>query len=166
MNPLQKIAATRRNHAVEHGTVTVLLERHGFKRSLAGRSNSRGFYIFGQVEPDDLRSAADEALQRMQQGEGTLAVSPFCGTTIAVTGILAGVATLAMAGGASSGGRWAKLPTAMIGGMLAVLFGQPIGRVAQKHITTSAHVAGLRIDSISEKGWGPFKGYWVATSQG
>ncbi|MSQ10931.1 MAG: hypothetical protein EXR52_08025, partial [Dehalococcoidia bacterium] len=94
MNPLQKIAATRRNHAVEHGTVTVLLERHGFKRSLAGRSNSRGFYIFGQVEPDDLRSAADEALHRMQQGEGTLAVSPFCGTTIAVTGILAGVATL------------------------------------------------------------------------
>lgn len=164
MNAIQKIAATRRNHALEHATVTVLLERHGFSRSLAGRSNSRGFYVYGNVDTEELRSAAEEALRRLQEGERTLAVSPFCGTTIAVTGMLAGVASVALAGGAA-GTRWSRLPAAMLGGMGAVLFGQPLGRLAQRYVTTSPDVAGLRIESIVRRGWGPFRGHWVATSQ-
>jgi hypothetical protein len=159
------ILSTRRNHALEHGAVTVLLERHGFGRSLAGRSNAHGFYIHGSVETEELRSAVNEALTRLQGGEATLAVSPFCGTTIAVTGILAGVATLALAGGASKD-RWSKLPTVLLGGMVAVIAGQPLGRVAQKYVTTSPDVARLRVDSISKKGWGPFRAHWVATSWG
>ena len=62
---LDIISATRRNHALEHATVTVLLERFGFTRSLAGRSNQRGFNIFGNVSTQELRSAVDEGLARL-----------------------------------------------------------------------------------------------------
>ena len=163
MTPLEQIAATRRNHAVEHATVTVLLERHGFTRSLAGRSNADGFFIYGSVETDELRSAAEEALQRMQGGEASLAVSPFCGTNIAVTGILAGLATTVLVGN-SGREKWSRLPGVMLGAMLSVIAGQPLGRLVQKYVTTSADVGKCHIDSISKKGWGPMKAHWVATS--
>src|SRR5437868_2266451 len=147
-------SATRRNHALEHAAVTVLLERHGFGRSLAGRSNSRGFHIFGDVSTDELKSAVDEALQRMQRGEGNLAVSPFCGTNIAVTGTLAALATLALVGGKP---RVSRFPNLMVGGIMATVAGQPIGRLAQKYLTTSPDVARLRVKAVTRSGWGPFK---------
>lgn len=159
---LDAITATRRNHALEHATVTVLLERFGFTRSLAGRSNARGFYIYGGVSTEELRSAAEEGLARLRRGEHSLAVSPFCGTNIAVTGILAGLATLALVGRRD---RLQHLPNAMLGGILAVVVGQPLGRIAQKYVTTSPDMSTMRIESISVKGWGPFKSHWVATSQ-
>ena len=158
-------SATRRNHALEHAAVTVLLERHGFARSLAGRSNSRGFHIFGDVSTEELKSAVDEALQRMQRGEGNLAVSPFCGTNIAVTGTLAALATLALVGGGGVRKRVSRLPNLMLGGIIATVAGQPIGRLAQKYLTTSPDVARLRVKSITRSGFGPFKGHWVETTQ-
>lgn len=150
--------ATRRNHALEHAAVAVLLERSGFPRSLAGRSNSRGFHIFGDVSTEELRSAVDEALHRMKQGEAHLAVSPFCGTNIAVTGTLAALATMLVLGGRS---RVSRLPSAITGGMLAMLVGQPLGRLTQKYFTTSPDVARLQVRSITHGGWGPFRGHWV-----
>ncbi len=161
---LENWAATRRNHALEHGTVTVLQERHGFTRSLAGRSNSRGFHIFGDVSTEELKSAVEEALLRMKRGEAHLAVSPFCGTNIAVTGTLAALATLTLLGGGRD--RVARLPNAVVGGILATIAGQPLGRLAQKYFTTSPDVGRLRVTAITVEGWGPFKGHWVATSQG
>lgn len=159
---LDGITATRRNHALEHATVAVLLERFGFTRSLAGRSNARGFHIFGNVSSEELRSAAEEGLARLQRGESSLAVSHFCGTNIAVTGILAGLATLALAGRQN---RWQQLPNVFLGGMAAVLVGQPLGRLVQKHLTTSPDVFTMRIIGITARGWGPFKSHWVETAQ-
>ncbi|MBI2887125.1 MAG: hypothetical protein HYY02_07940 [Chloroflexi bacterium] len=160
---IDPITATRRNHALEHATVTVLLERHGFTRSMAGRSNAKGFYIYGDVSAQELRSAADEGLARMRGGERSLAVSPFCGTNIAVTGILAGLATLAIVGGRRD--RLQQAPNVILAGILAVLAGQPLGRLAQKYLTTSPEMSSMRIEGVSARGWGPFKSHWVATSQ-
>ncbi len=75
--------AVRRNHALEHATVAVLLARHGPTR-LAGRASGDGFFIFGDIEEGELTSCAHEALERLQRGESGLAVSPLCGTNIAV----------------------------------------------------------------------------------
>ena len=159
---LDYVTATRRNHALEHATVTVLLERHGFNQSLAGRSNDRGFTIMGNVPMEELESAVSEALTRMKHGESTLAVSPFCGTNIAVTGILAGLATLAVVGRQK---RMQQLPNVLLGGMVAALVGQPVGRLAQKYLTTSPDMSTMKIVSISPSGWGPFKSHWVETRQ-
>jgi Domain of unknown function (DUF6391) len=84
------INSVRRNHALEHATISILLTRLGPMR-IVGRAVSDGFYIYGDVSADRLREFADEALSRLQRGEAHLAVSPLCGTNIAVAGVLAGL---------------------------------------------------------------------------
>ena len=83
------IDAVRRNHALEHGTVSIMLGRAGPNLRLVGRAVSDGFYIYGRVPTDLLADCADEALARFKRGEGTLAVTPLCGTNIAVAGVMA-----------------------------------------------------------------------------
>ena len=41
--------AVRRNHALEHATVAVLLARRGPMR-LAGRASGDGFFILGDID--------------------------------------------------------------------------------------------------------------------
>ena len=155
------IAATRRNHALEHAAVTVLLERGGFRSSLAGRSTPNGFYIYGAVAKDDLSSAVDEGLRRLQRGEEEWAVSPFCGTNLAMTGILAAMSVLSVTGPSVLAKN--KLPNAIIAAVVSAVAAQPLGRLAQKYITTSPHVNGLRVTEISALSLGSLGYYWVST---
>ena len=137
---------------LEHATVSVLLSRMGPNIRLVGRAVSDGFYIYGNVHPNDLESAADEALERMQRGESHLAVSPLCGTNLAVGGVLSGLAALDCHVG--SGDRWERLPTVLTSAMLAVLAAQPVGRVAQKYLTTSPDLGRTQIVGVREGGRG------------
>jgi hypothetical protein len=118
---------------------------------LVGRAASDGFYIYGNVRPEDLESAADEALERMQRGESHLAVSPLCGTNLAVGGVLSGLAALVVMG---NGDRWERLPTVLTSAMLAVLAAQPVGRLAQKYLTTSPDLDRTQIVGLREGGTG------------
>jgi len=145
------IHSVRRNHALEHATVSVLLSRMGPNIRLVGRAASDGFYIYGNVRPEDLESAADEALERMQRGESHLAVSPLCGTNLAVGGVLSGLAALVVMG---NGDRWERLPTVLTSAMLAVLAAQPVGRLAQKYLTTSPDLDRTQIVGLREGGKG------------
>ena len=145
------IAAVRRNHALEHATVAVLLARRGPTLRLVGRAAADGFYIYGNVSQEELRSAANEALGRMQHGECQLAISPLCGTNIAVGGALAGLSALLAMG---SGDRWRRLPNVLTTAMLAVVAAQPLGRLAQRYVTTNADVEDTQIVGIREGGWG------------
>ena len=145
------IGSIRRNHALEHATVSVLLSRMGPNIRLVGRAVSDGFYIYGNVPEKQLQSAANEALKRMRRGESQLAVSPLCGTNLAVSGSLAGMAALVTLG---SGDRWERLPNVLTVAMLAVLAAQPVGRLVQRFITTSADVGNLEIRGIRKGGRG------------
>src|SRR5947207_14743912 len=75
----------RRNHALEHATITIL---SGMVPNLtvSDRSFSNAFVNFGDVDLGLLRRAADEALSRLQAGEAELAIHANCGT-----GLVAGV---------------------------------------------------------------------------
>jgi hypothetical protein len=64
------INSVRRNHALEHATISILLSRHGPMR-IVGRAVSDGFYIYGDVPTERLRKLADEALLRLQRGKLT-----------------------------------------------------------------------------------------------
>jgi len=76
-----------------------------------------------------------EALQRLQAGQASLAVSPLCGTNIVVTAALAALgATLMLAFG--RGGQ--RLPNAFLAAMACAVAGQPGGRIVQRHLTTLA----------------------------
>ena len=129
-------AAIRRNHALEHATVAVLLARHGPMR-VAGRASLDGFLLFADVESGEIMSAAGEALQRLQAGQSDLAVSPLCGTNIAVAGLAAAAAaTAAFAIGPVKG----RFPNTFIASMLAVIASPLLGRTVQERITTRADV--------------------------
>ena len=135
------IDAVRRNHALEHATVAVLLARHGPAR-LAGRASGDGFFIIGDVDADELASCADEALQRLQRGEASLAVSPLCGTNIAVSGLLAATAAVGVLAAGNGKGRF---PNAFTAAMLGVIAAQPLGRLVQRYITTRPDLEDVEI---------------------
>lgn len=143
------IDAVRRNHALEHATISVLISRQGIRSRILGRAAADGFYIYGDVATDALREFADEGLARLQRGESHLAVSPMCGTNLAVAGLLAGAGSLLAMG---RGSRIEAVPRALIAAMLAVIAAQPLGRLVQKHVTTSPELAGLRIVSVEPMG--------------
>jgi hypothetical protein len=129
----------QRNHALEHATVSVLLARHGPQR-LAGRAAGNGFFFLGEVTSDELTDSAREALTRLQRGEAALAVSPLCGTNIAMAGLLAaGAATMSLSRGR---GRFGN---AFSAAMLGVVLSQPLGRLVQKHVTTRADLENVEV---------------------
>ena len=131
----------RRNHALEHATVAVLLAQSGPRR-LAGRAGADGFVIVGEVDTKALDKAAHEALERLQAGQANLAVSPLCGTNIVVTAALAALgATLVLAFGHGS----QRLPNAFLAAMACAVAGQPGGRIVQRHFPTLADHADVEI---------------------
>lgn len=155
------IGAVRRNHALEHATVAVLMSRRGPTLRLVGRAAPDGFYLYGNVPEAELAEAAAEALERLQRGEAQLAVTPLCGTNLAVAGTLAGLASLLAMG---SGDRWQRLPNVLLGTLLAVVAAQPLGRWVQQHLTTSPDLSGTRIVGIRRGGSGRRRSFKVETA--
>ncbi len=143
------VNAIRRNHALEHATISILLSRHGPHTRVLGRAAADGFYVYGDIPTEALQEFAHEGLARLQRGESHLAVSPLCGTNLAVAGLLAGFASLFVRGGR---GRLEGLPGALMAAMIAVLAAQPLGRLVQKHLTTSPELDGMRIVSVERMG--------------
>ncbi len=121
---LSLVNVIRQNHALEHATIALLLTRLEGKVRLAGRAGLRGFYIYGDIPTETLEEAAREGLRRLQDGERDLAVSPMCGTNIAVAGLCAGVA--AMIAGRGVGGL-TKFSRVVSASVIAVLVAQPLG---------------------------------------
>jgi len=145
------IAAVRRNHALEHATVSILLGRVGQHTRLVGWASLDGFYIYGNVPADKISECAAEGLARLKQGESHLAVSPLCGTNLAVAGVLAGLASLLALGNRR---RFERLPSVLAAAVLAVVSAQPLGRLVQKHVTTSTDLDRLEIVGVTSVGRG------------
>ena len=139
------VNSVRRNHALEHATIAVLLNKHG-PMPVIGRAGPDGFYVYGNVPAERLREFADEALARLQRGESHLAVSPLCGTNIAVAGILAGLGSYVAMG--SRRRKLDGLSGAILASIVAVVASQPLGRWVQKHYTTTPDLDGVRIVSV------------------
>jgi hypothetical protein len=133
--------AIRRNHALEHATVAVLLARHGPRRR-AGRAAVDGLLHFGDVELDEVTSCAREALRRLQAGQSSLAVSPHCGTNIAVAGFVAAAAATSVI---SMGSRAGRFPNAFAAAMVGVILSQPVGRLVQERLTTSPNLSSVEV---------------------
>ena len=143
------IATIRRNHALEHATIHVLTE-HNPRRRLVGRTTVSGFYLYGEVETEEVAAAVSEALGRLQRGEHDLAVHPRCGTNLATAGVLAGLSSfVAMSGRSKS--RLVKLPQILLAATIAVIAAQPLGLALQKHVTTLPQVERVTIEGITRQ---------------
>jgi hypothetical protein len=156
------IDSLRRNHALEHATISILRHRTEPEARLSGRSSFGGFYIYGEVPTPLVEEAAVEALERLRRGEAYLAVTDLCGTNLALGGILAGLS------GALAMGRHRtlqRLPQGILAALLAVLLAQPLGRWAQRHLTTAVDLEGLAIKGVTRRRMGALTTHKIATGR-
>ena len=56
------IKALRQNHALEHGTVSLLTQKLGFSERILGTSTFDGFYIYGNIPSEEIREALREPI--------------------------------------------------------------------------------------------------------
>lgn len=139
--------ALRQHHAIEHATMTLLSQGLPGVRMLA-RSDLQGFTLIGEADTQAVEAAAREALARLQAGEANLAVHPNCGTNLVTAGMLSGLAAAVATSG--RGRSWAdRIPSSLLAATLALILAVPAGRWMQENVTTSPHVAGRRIASVT-----------------
>lgn len=143
------ISRIRRNHGLEHATMTILAQRFP-NTPMAGRSDTAGFWLLGDVPTDAVQEAAAEGLSRMKAGEHYLAVHPHCGTNYVVSGTFAGLAgATAMAGvGPRVRDKLDRMPLAASLATLALIASQPLALLLQARLTTSGEPGDLEIAEI------------------
>jgi hypothetical protein len=144
------LSRIRRNHGLEHATIHLLSRRYP-SRTLIGRADARGFFIYGEVSTSSVQEAVAGALERLRAGEHRLAIHPNCGTNFLAAALLAGAASfLALLGGRQD--RWRdrleRLPVAIFLTSLALILAQPLGTAAQRHLTTQGDPGALEIAAV------------------
>lgn len=158
------LSRVQRNHGLEHATLHILSQRYP-KRSLAGHSDNRGFWLIGDVPIEDVYEAVEEALARLRSGEKHLAIHRNCGTNYVTSGILAGLAAgIAMLGvGKRMRDKLERLPFAMFAATLMLIFSQPVGLFMQENVTTSAEPGDLQVIEIITARRGRMKAHRITT---
>jgi len=156
------IKRLRRNHAIEHATAAVLMTKQRAGASIAGWASTDGFHILSNASTETVARSAEEGLARLKEGEHDLAVSPFCGTNLATAAFLAGFASMLTVRNKRVTGSFS---TAVLTSLTAIVIAQPVGKLVQKHITTSADVSDVRIIAVTSSGKGKFTRHKIKTLQ-
>lgn len=136
----------RRNHALEHATIAVMMEREPGRR-LNGFSTDEGFFVQGVRSIEEVESAVREALQRLKRGERRLAIHRNCGTTIVAANLLAAVFFLIALGVGIYLGGQGLYAMIVLGVLLSFLLRVPFSLFLQRFVTTDADL------SNAEVGW-------------
>ena len=145
---LPYILETRRNHALEHATLHMLARTH--KINMGGHSNPTGFFIFGELRTEAIRTALNEAYTRLRAGESGLAIHPGCGTNLVATAFLPGtLAWLPFQGTRSTRIRLLLLPLAILFGVFGFILSKPLGTWMQRNITTEADLGNMQIVDLT-----------------
>ncbi len=154
------LTLTRWNHAIEHGTIHILSRMMPFT-NMAGRSTSRGFFIYGDIPTDALREGVQEAIHRITGGEHQLAIHPNCGTNMISSAILAAGATMLATNSTRRRGLTEQVPAGVLGALLGVVLGQVVGLRLQAHLTTNTDFTHARIIEIQRRNLGKRVIHWV-----
>ncbi len=157
---LGPLGAVRRNHAIEHATIHILT-RMAPDRSMAGRSSNRGFFIYGDLETEWVRSAVEEAIRRIKDGEHYLAIHPNCGTNLITTSVFAATATMLAGVGGRRRHLVDRIPSAFVGALVGVFLGQVVGPVLQQRLTTSAELGEAQVVTVQRHEFGRRSWHWV-----
>lgn len=143
---LSIVTQVRQNHALEHATIHLLSNKQPGLR-LMGRSDLKGFWLYGEVDTCAVADAAVEALERLNRNEYWLATHPRCGTNLATTALLTGTAAY-LAAILPTRSRFTRLARVASAVSVALLAMRPLGMAAQRHVTTSADVSGVRVRAV------------------
>jgi Domain of unknown function (DUF6391) len=134
----------RRNHALEHATIVVMMEREP-GRKLNGFSTDDGFFVQGVRSISEVESAAREAIRRLQSGEKRLAIHRNCGTTIVAANLLAAVFFLVTLGVflyLGVGNLYLMILGSVI---LAFALRIPLSLLLQRFVTTDTNLANAEV---------------------
>jgi hypothetical protein len=160
---LPVLSRIRRNHGLEHATITILSQRFP-SLVLAGYSLPGGFFLLGDVPTEEVRAAIFQALSRMNNGERSLAIHPNCGTNFVTAGfVTGGLAWLGMAGAKGKRDKVERLPLVIALAALGFMVSQPLGLKIQERITTSGDPQGLSVVDIFPIRFGQFSLHRVIT---
>jgi hypothetical protein len=133
----------RRNHALEHATIAVMMEREPGRR-LNGFSTDDGFFVQGVRSIAEVESAAREAIRRLQNGEKGLAIHRNCGTTIVAANLLAAILFLLALGlGLYLGGNIYLMILGSV--VLAFALRIPLSLILQRFVTTDADLKNAEV---------------------
>jgi hypothetical protein len=135
----------RRNHALEHATIVVMMEKEP-GRKLSGFSTDEGFFVQGVRSMEEVESAAREALRRLRGGEKGLAIHRNCGTTIVAANLLTAIFFI----GSLALGLYLNWPIyLLIVGAIILAFALrvPLSLFLQRFVTTDTDL------SNAEVGW-------------
>jgi Domain of unknown function (DUF6391) len=134
----------RRNHALEHATIVVMMEREP-GRKLNGFSTDDGFFVQGARSISGVESAAREAISRLKSGEKRLAIHRNCGTTIVAANLLAAIfflVTLGLVLYLGVGNLYLMILGSVV---LAFALRIPLSLILQRFVTTDADLTNAEV---------------------
>jgi Domain of unknown function (DUF6391) len=137
----------RRNHALEHATIVVMMEREP-GRKLNGFSTDDGFFVQGVRSISEVESAAREAMRRLQNGEKRLAIHRNCGTTIVAANLLSAIFFLVTLGSFLylGVGNLSLMILGVLGSVvLAFALRIPLSLILQRFVTTDADLTNAEV---------------------
>ncbi len=140
----------RRNHALEHATIVVMMEREPGRR-FNGFSDDDGFFVQGVRSKEEVDSAAREAARRLKAGEKKLAVHRNCGTTIVAANLLAAVFFLVALGVGLYLG-WSVYLLILGGIALSLMLRVPLSLFLQRFVTTDADLTNVEVGWVEPAG--------------
>ena len=150
----------RRNHAIEHATVSILTEQIS-KSAVVGFAVPSGFIIYSKSGKDEILSAANNGLNLMKSGDSEISISQFCGTNLVVAALLTGVSTIIL--GKICGKKSKNILNIANGFVLSALLSKPIGRIVQKYVTTDSSVQNIQIKNGRSLKIGSFYIHFIST---
>lgn len=136
--------AVKQNHALEHATI-VLLSRKFPDVRLAGVSFAAGFFVFGEIPTEEILPAAEEALNLLRTTSPEMAVHERCGTNLAVTGILTGLAAMTVA---KMRKPFNSLNNVILASTAALILARPLGLTVQRYVTTQTPNSSMVITGV------------------
>ncbi len=146
------IDITRKNHALEHATMTILAERYKGVRMM-GHSSPSGFILMADLPTEIVTDAVLEAKRRLENGEPNLAVHPNCGTNMAISSLAGSAAAFSVLGLLSNKGRnaWWHYLLATLFAVPAFLLAKPLGPKLQKNFTTDPETQDIAVQMVTSQ---------------
>ncbi|MGC9399401.1 MAG: DUF6391 domain-containing protein [Anaerolineae bacterium] len=139
----------RRNHALEHATITLLSRKHAGAQ-IMGLSGLRGFVLFTDLTAEEVYPMVKEALRRLKRGQTALAIHPNCGTNLVTAATLTtAVTAFALRSPREKWGeRLERLLQLVLVNALVLTLARPLGGWLQARLTVDANLKGVEIASL------------------
>lgn len=151
MNPIVQVAqqvmlgpAVKQNHALEHATIVLLSKKYPDVR-LAGISFASGFFVFGDLPTEAILPAAQEALKLLRSTSPELAIHERCGTNLAVSGMLTGLAAMTVA---RLRRPYNTANNVILASTAALILARPLGLTVQRYVTTQTPNDSMTISDV------------------